>query len=269
MRVLMAGDVVGRPGREALAALLPPLREELRLDLVVVNAENAASGRGLTTRLAKELLRAGADVLSSGNHIYDVREFVPDLDAGVLPVLRPANYPEGAPGRGVLRVRTASGAAVTVINLMGRTFMPVAVDDPFRVADRLIEDVPAGDVVLVDFHAEATSEKQALAWYLDGRVAAVVGTHTHVPTADARLLPRGTAMVTDLGMTGATDSIIGDDVEAVLHRFLTSMPARLPVAAGGDAVMNAVLIEIDGTTGHATHIERVDRRCVVRRSAEQ
>ena len=265
----MVGDVVGRPGRDVLAQLLRPLRDELRLDLVVVNAENAAAGRGLTFRLAKELLASGADVLTSGNHIYDVREFVPDLQAGVLPVLVPANYPDGAPGKGVMTLTTGTGVRVTVINLMGRTFMPVAVDDPFRAADRLLEEVPAGDIVLVDFHAEATSEKQALAWYLDGRVAAVVGTHTHVPTADERLLPGGTAMVTDLGMTGATDSIIGDDVQSVLRRFLTAMPTRLPVAAGGDAVMNAVLIEVDDATGLATHIERVDRRCVVRSGSEQ
>jgi metallophosphoesterase (TIGR00282 family) len=276
----MVGDVVGRPGRDAVAQLLPPLRLELGLDVVVVNAENAAAGRGLTARLARDLLASGADVLSSGNHIYNVREFVPDLEAGVLPVLRPANYPPGAPGRGVITIKVGSVGAVaresddgrgtvTIINLMGRTFMPVEVDDPFRSADQLLEGVPAGSMVLVDFHAEATSEKQALAWYLDGRVAAVVGTHTHVPTADARILPAGTAMVTDLGMAGATDSIIGDDVGSVLQRFLTSMPTRLPVAAGGDAVMNAVLIDVDEATGLATHIERVDRRCVVRRSAEQ
>ena len=276
----MVGDVVGRPGRDALAQLLPSLRQELGLDVVVVNAENAAAGRGLTTRLAKELLAAGADVLSSGNHIYNVREFIPDLEAGLLPVLRPANYPEGAPGRGVITINLGNSTVVpadaldgrgtvTVINLMGRTFMPVEVDDPFRAADRLLDAVPAGSPVLVDFHAEATSEKQALAWYLDGRVAAVVGTHTHVPTADARILPAGTAMVTDLGMAGATDSIIGDDVESVLQRFLTSMPTRLPVAAGGEAVMNAVLIDVDEASGLATRIERVDRRCVVRRSAEQ
>ncbi|MSP21600.1 MAG: YmdB family metallophosphoesterase [Dehalococcoidia bacterium] len=264
MRALMVGDVVGRPGRDALAQLLRPLRDELRVDFVVVNAENAAAGRGLTARLAKELLASGADVLSSGNHIYDVREFVADLEAGVLPVLRPANYPGIAPGRGLFSL-----GRLTVINLMGRTFMPVQVDDPFRVADRLLDEVPQGNVVLVDFHAEATSEKQALAWYLDGRVAAVVGTHTHVPTADARILPKGTAMVTDVGMAGAVDSIIGDDVDAVLTRFLTSMPTRLPVAAGGDAVMNAVFIDVDDATGLATHIERVDRRCVVRSSSEQ
>lgn len=272
----MVGDVVGRPGRDALAQLLPALRQELALDVVVVNAENAAAGRGLTSRLAKELLASGADVLSSGNHIYNVREFVADLEAGALPVLRPANYPAAAPGRGMITVHLDKGSgaggatrSVTVINLMGRTFMPVQVDDPFRAADRLLEEAPAGIPVLVDFHAEATSEKQALAWYLDGRVAAVVGTHTHVPTADARLLPRGTAMVTDVGMAGAVDSIIGDDVDAVLQRFLTSMPTRLPVAAGGEAIVNAVLIEVDDATGRATHIERVDRRCVVARSAEQ
>lgn len=258
MRVLMVGDVVGRPGREAVQALLRPLRAELGIDFVVVNAENAAAGRGLTARLARQLLDAGADVLTSGNHIYNVREFTQQLDALELPVLRPANYPPGAPGRGVITV-----GPVTVLNLMGRVFMPADMDDPFRGADALLEGLPAGGVVLVDFHAEATSEKQALAWYLDGRVSAVVGTHTHVPTADARILPKGTAMVTDLGMAGAVDSIIGDDVDAVLHRFLTSMPTRLPVAAGGEAVMNAVLIDIDDATGRAVGIERVDRRCIV------
>jgi metallophosphoesterase (TIGR00282 family) len=258
MRVLMVGDVVGRPGRDALAQILPSLREELSLDFVVVNAENAAAGRGLTARLARQLLDAGADVLTSGNHIYNVREFTQQLDALELPILRPANYPPGAPGRGMITVGN-----VTVMNLMGRVFMPAEMDDPFRGVDALLSAVAPGSIVLLDFHAEATSEKQAFAWYLDGRVSAVVGTHTHVPTADARLLPRGTAMVTDVGMTGAVDSIIGDDVDAVLHRFLTSMPTRLPVAAGGEAVMNAVLIDVDDATGLARHIERVDRRCIV------
>jgi 2',3'-cyclic-nucleotide 2'-phosphodiesterase len=263
MRVLMVGDVVGRPGRDAVAQLLTPLRAELGLDFVVVNAENAAAGRGLTARLARQLIEAGADVLSSGNHIYNVRQFTEELDSLALPILRPANYPPGAPGRGVITI-----GPVTVVNLMGRVFMPADMDDPFRGADALLAGLAANSIVLVDFHAEATSEKQALAWYLDGRVSAVVGTHTHVPTADARVLPRGTAMVTDLGMTGAVDSIIGDDVSAVLHRFLTSMPTRLPVAAGGDAVMNAVLIEVDDATGRALHIERIDRRCIVARSSD-
>jgi metallophosphoesterase (TIGR00282 family) len=258
MRVLMVGDVVGRPGRAALAQLLPELRSSLAIDRVVVNGENAAAGRGLTEQIAREILRAGADVISSGNHIFDVREFVPALDKD-WPVLRPANYPPGTPGRGVARI-----AGLTVINLMGRTFMPMPVDDPFRAADALLADVPEDDIVLVDFHAEATSEKLALAWYLDGRVAGVVGTHTHVPTADQRVLPQGTALVCDLGMVGARDSIIGDDVQSVLQRFLTSMPTRLPVAEGPEVTFNSVLIDIDDRTRRAVSIERVDREVLLR-----
>ncbi len=253
----MVGDVVGSPGRRAVARLLPELRRDLAIDVIVANAENAAAGRGLTVRTAKELLDAGVDVLTSGNHIFDVRDFVPSLD-GDLPVLRPANYPEVTPGRGVLTVR-----GVTVINLMGRVFMPVQVDDPFRVADTLLGQLAGPEPVVVDFHAEATSEKQALAWYLDGRVAAVVGTHTHTPTADARLLPRGTAQVSDLGMVGVLDSIIGDDAESVIDRFLTGMPTRLPVASGEEAVLQSVLIEIDEGTRLATGIERIDRGCLL------
>jgi metallophosphoesterase (TIGR00282 family) len=258
MRVLMVGDVVGRPGREAVAAVLPDLRDELQLDCVIANGENAAAGRGLTEKTANELFRAGVDVITSGNHIFDVREFVPALDRD-WPVLRPANYPRGVPGRGI-----ACTAGVTVINLIGRTFMPMAIDDPFRAADRLLAEAAPRTPVVIDFHAEATSEKQALAWYLDGRVAAVVGTHTHVPTADARLLPRGTATVADLGMVGARDSVIGDDAEAVIERFLTGMPTRLPVATGNDAVFNSVLIDIDDATLLALSIARVDRECLLR-----
>ncbi len=257
MRVLMVGDVVGSPGRRAVKQLLPELRAELAVDVTVVNAENAAAGRGLTVRTARELLDAGVDVLTSGNHIFDVRDFVPSLD-GDLPVLRPANYPDATPGRGVLRVR-----GLTVVNLMGRVFMPVPVDDPFRVADALLDALEGPEPVVVDFHAEATSEKQALGWYLDGRVAAVVGTHTHTPTADARLLPRHTAFVSDLGMVGVRDSIIGDDAESVIHRFVTGMPTRLPVADGDEVVLNSVLIDIDEATCLATGIERVDRGCLI------
>lgn len=258
MRVLMVGDVVGRPGRAALTQLLPELRSSLAIDRVVVNGENAAAGRGLTEQTAREIFRAGADVITSGNHIFDVREFIPSLDND-WPVLRPANYPSGTPGRGVAHV-----GGLTVINLMGRTFMPMPLDDPFRTADDLLSQVPAEDIVLVDFHAEATSEKQAIAWYLDGRVAGVVGTHTHTPTADHRVLPQGTAMVTDLGMVGARDSIIGDDVQSVLQRFLTSMPTRLPVADGPEVTFNSVLIDIDEHTHRAVSIERVDREVLLR-----
>ena len=170
------------------------------------------------------------------------------------PVLRPANYPTEVPGRGVFRHRD-----LTVISLMGRVFMPAPVDDPFRVADELLDEITPGSCVVVDFHAEASSEKQALSWYLDGRVSAVVGTHTHVPTADARVLPGGTAAVGDLGMVGVLDSVIGDDVHSVIRRFVTSMPTRLPVAEGDTGVFNSVLIEIDAETGLATGVERVDR----------
>ena len=254
MRLLMVGDVVGRPGRAAVAQLLPELRSELALDGVVLNGENAAHGRGLTEKTARELFDAGVDVITSGNHIFNVRDFVPVLD-GPLPILRPANYPPGAPGRGMCTV-----AGLTVINLMGRVFMPTQVDDPFQTVETLLARVPEDATVVVDFHAEATSEKQALAWYLDGRVAAVVGTHTHVPTADARVLPGGTATVADLGMVGVLDSVIGDDVESVIERFVTGMPTRLPVADGEQVLFCSVLIEIDDQRRLATAIERVDRR---------
>ena len=249
----MVGDVVGRPGREAVAAVLPSLREELALDHVVANGENAARGRGLTERTAEELFGAGVDVITSGNHIFDVREFVPALDRD-WPVLRPANYPPRVPGRGLCR-----RGGLTVINLMGRVFMPASVDDPFRVADELLDGLGDDACVVVDFHAEASSEQQALAWYLDGRVAAVAGTHTHVPTADARVLPGGTAAVGDLGMVGVRDSVIGDDVRSVIDRFLTGMPTRLPVAEGEHGVFQSVMIEIDEASGLATAVERVDR----------
>ncbi len=253
----MVGDVVGRPGRAAVTQILPDLRSELQLDYVVLNGENAAHGRGLTEKTARELLGAGVDVITSGNHIYNVREFVPTLD-GPLPILRPANYPPAAAGRGMMR-----SGKLTVINLMGRVFMSDNCDDPFRSADALLEAVDEEAIVVVDFHAEATSEKQALAWYLDGRVAALAGTHTHVPTADARVLPGGTALVTDLGMVGIVDSVIGVDVGSVLDRFVTGMPVRLPVASGDEVIFNSVMIEIDETTKRATGIERIDRRVLV------
>ena len=220
MNILMIGDVIGRPGRKAAAGLLPSLREELKLDLVIANGENAAAGRGLTPGTAQELFDAGVDVLTSGNHIWDQKEILTIIDKESA-ILRPANYPPSAPGRGVL---TQKG--VTVLNLQGRTFM-VEIDDPFRAADAALESLDENAIVFVDMHAEATSEKQAMGRYLDGRVSAVVGTHTHVPTADARILPGGTAYVTDVGMVGPMESIIGNDIESVLRRFTTGMPTRL------------------------------------------
>jgi len=253
MRVLAIGDVVGKPGRHAVAALLPGLRRELHLDAVIANGENAAAGRGLTGKTAKELFDAGVDVITSGNHIWAQREIVEHLERDER-ILRPANYPEGAPGRGVTSI-----GKLTVMNLMGRTFM-YEIDDPFRAADRLLSDVPQGQLIVVDMHAEATSEKIALAWYLDGRVSAVFGTHTHVPTADQRVLPKGTAFVCDVGMCGPRDSIIGVEPEPVLRKFLTGMPAKFSVAEGSPTVLlNAVLIDIDDESGRARSIERVDR----------
>lgn len=252
MRVLLVGDIVGKAGRRALRTLLPPLRDELALDYVVANAENAAAGRGTTEKIARQLLDAGVDVLTGGNHTWAIAAFSDTL-RGELPVLRPANYPPGTPGRGLWY-----DARLAVINLMGRTFMDT-VDDPFREADALLKQLPQGVPVVVDFHAEATSEKQALAWHLDGRVAAVVGTHTHVPTADPRILPQGTAALTDLGMCGARDSIIGTEVAAVLQRFRSGLPTRLPPAERGALVFGAALLEIDERSGLAHSIQRIDR----------
>ena len=249
----MIGDVMGKPGRQAVAALLPALKEELAIDFVIVNGENLAAGRGITEKTAQVMFDAGADVITSGNHIWDEREIIPLLDQEVA-ILRPANYPARAPGRGLLKQ-----GRVTVLNLQGRTFMQ-AIDCPFQAADAALESVGENDIVFVDMHAEATSEKVAMGRYLDGRVTAVVGTHTHVPTADAQILPEGTAFVTDVGMVGAKDSIIGVEVDAVIGRFLTGMPARLPVAEKSKIVQfNSVLIDIDDSTGQALSITRIDR----------
>ena len=253
MRILMIGDLVGRPGRQAVRKYLPALRDEHTVDLVVANGENSAAGFGITPKVAKEMLDAGVDVITSGNHIWDNKDILPHMD-GETPILRPVNYPQAAPGRGAVM---ASGALV--VSLQGRTFMPVQIDDPFAAMDDLLANLTEQPrAIVVDFHAEATSEKGALAWHVDGRVSAVVGTHTHVPTADARVLPRGTAFVTDLGMCGAINSIIGSDPAPVLERFLTGVPVRLDVGAGPGR-FNSVLIETDDSTGLAVSIERVDR----------
>lgn len=252
MKLLFLGDIVGSCGRDAVCETVPRLRRELGLDYVVVNGENIAGGRGILPQNADDLFACGVDIISGGNHSFQHRDVYPYLDETPA-ILRPLNYPPGAPGHGVATV-----GELTVINVIGRVFMGADYDDPFRAVDAALQSVPAGQFVLVDLHAEATSEKQAMGWYLDGRVTAVVGTHTHVPTADHRLLPRGTAFCSDAGMCGARDSIIGDEVEAVLRRFLTQMPTRLP-AAKGTAVVNGLYIEADETTRRATHIERCDR----------
>ena len=252
MRILMVGDVIGRPGRRAVRTLVPGLRQEYNVDLVIANSENAAGGLGLTKETAEELLDSGIDVLTSGNHIWDQKEILPALD-GDLAILRPLNYPPGVPGRGYL----IKGEAL-VVNLVGRTFMG-NFDCPFRTMDRLLEELTdRPSVIIVDFHGEATSEKVALGWYLDGRVSALLGTHTHVGTIDARLLPKGTAFITDVGMTGPLDSVIGGDTDAVIKRFLTQLPRRLSVGKGC-VLLNSVLVEVEEDTGKAKSISRIDK----------
>lgn len=253
MLVLAIGDIVGQPGRKAVYEVLPQMRQQYRPDIIIANAENAAGGFGLTSAIAQELIEVGVHVLTSGNHIWAQKDIIPELDSGI-PVLRPLNYPPGVPGRGYL----ITGQAM-VVNLMGRTFM-MDIDCPFRAMDRLLEEVEdRPPVVIVDFHAEATSEKMAMGRYLDGRVSAVLGTHTHVGTIDAQILPKGTAYVTDIGMTGPADSIIGDDVESVLRRFLTGMPHHLSVGKG-KPVFNAILVDVDESSGRAVEIERISRQ---------
>ena len=250
----MVGDVVGRSGRRTVTKLVPELKRELALDLVVIQGENIAGGFGLTRETVGELLDAGANVITAGNHVWARNEFLPHLDDESLPVLRPANYPASTRGRGVIDL-----GRVAVVNLIGRLFVGDA-ESPFAAADRVLEGLGAGKTILVDFHAEATSEKQAMGWHLDGRVAAVVGTHTHVPTADARVLPRGTAYVSDVGMVGAADSVIGMRTREALQRFLSPVPTRLKVENAGPMIFNSVMIETDDATGLAVSIDRVDRR---------
>jgi 2',3'-cyclic-nucleotide 2'-phosphodiesterase len=259
MRVLMIGDVVGRGGRRAVTALLHNLRTELKIDFVTLQGENLASGIGLTVDTVQEMLEAGADVITTGNHVWDKREFIEHLDDPFLPVLRPLNYPVGTPGRGA----SDDSGPIAVISLIGRVWVG-EFDSPFAVVDDLLAGgFGQGKPIVVDFHAEATSEKAALAWHLDGRVSAVVGTHTHVPTSDCKVLPEGTGFVTDLGMVGAVDSILGVEVEGSLNRFLTNYRQRMQPVRSGLINFNSVLIDIDDSTGNATSVERVDRQIEV------
>lgn len=251
----MIGDVIGGPGRQAVAALLPGLRAEYGIQFVIANGENSAGGRGLTAQTVTDLLGAGVNLVTSGNHVWVQRETETYLE-GNVPVLRPLNYPPGTPGRGALTLQVG-GVGVRVINLMGTVHLP-ELDNPFRVIDDFLHNAPYCAVTLVDFHAEITSEKVAMGWHLDGRVSAVLGTHTHVPTADARLLPAGTAVVTDVGMVGPTHSVIGTSIEPVLRRFTTQMPSRFTIPSG-PVTFNAVLIDIDAASGRSRAIERVDR----------
>jgi metallophosphoesterase (TIGR00282 family) len=252
MKILAIGDIIGKPGRQAVDELLHDIRKQYKIDMVIGNGENAAGGFGLSLSTAQDLFADGIDILTSGNHIFAQKDIIPFLDAD-LPILRPLNYPSGVPGRGYKTI-----GKVLVVNLIGRTFM-MNYDCPFRAMDKLLAEInPKPPVIIVDFHAEATSEKVAMGRYLDGRVSAVLGTHTHVGTIDTQILAGGTAYVTDIGMTGPMDSIIGDDADAVIQRFLTQMPHRLSVGKG-KPLLNAVLVEVNTSNGKASSIERIQR----------
>ena len=254
MKIMMIGDVYGEPGRAALTRLLPKLRDQHRVDFTVVNVENAAGGFGVTQQIAEAVLDLGVDVMTTGNHVWDKKETAAYI-VKENRLLRPANYPEGTPGAGYITVK-AGPHRVTVINLMGRVFMN-PIDCPFRKAEAILEAVgPETPIRLVDFHCEATSESIAMGWWLDGKVSAVVGTHRHVQTADERVLPGGTAYITDLGMTGPTDGVIGVDREQILQRFLFQMPIRFETAKG-PAALHGVVITVDPETGRASAIERL------------
>ena len=255
MKILFIGDIIGRPGRQIVRDALPRLIDQHMIDLVVANGENAAAGFGLTPDVVSELFSLGIDVLTTGNHVWDKRDGLVCLEQEPA-LLRPANYPAEAPGRGVGVFKTPAGLSVAVANLEGRVFMG-NLDCPFRKADAILEELGSDQkIVFVDFHAEATSEKGALSAYLDGRVSAVVGTHTHVQTADERVLPGGTAFISDVGMSGARDSVIGIRKELSIQRFMTQMPVRYEIAKK-DPVLCAVVVSIDESTGKATGIERV------------
>ena len=258
MRILFIGDIVGEPGRRAVEGLVPKIKKRERIEFVIGNAENVAGGSGVTPALAEELFKAGVDVLTSGDHIWKRKEIIEYIDSNGR-LLRPANYPPGTPGFGSTVVQSESGTDVAVINLQGRVFMQ-AIECPFRAAKVEIEKLKGkARIIIVDMHAEATSEKIALGWYLDGTVSAILGTHTHVQTADEKILPQGTAFISDAGMTGPFDSVIGRKKEQILTRFLTQMPSRFEMAED-DIQLHGVIIDVDDKTGKADSIKRVQEK---------
>jgi 2',3'-cyclic-nucleotide 2'-phosphodiesterase len=256
MRILILGDVVGQPGRRAVRDLVPGIVRQEAIDLVIANAENAAGGMGVDIKSADELFAAGVDVLTSGNHIWKKKEIYSYL--GTHPrLLRPANYPDGAPGRGWVEWEADNRLRALIVNVQGRVFMPHTIDDPFRSADAILDEhANFARVVIVDMHAEATSEKNAMGWFLDGRVSAVFGTHTHVQTADERILPKGTAYITDIGMCGPMDSVIGIDKDIVIEGFLSQLPRRFDVAKE-NVVLQGMILDVDESTGRALAIRRL------------
>ncbi|MFS0863890.1 TIGR00282 family metallophosphoesterase [Fredinandcohnia sp. 179-A 10B2 NHS] len=254
MKILFIGDVVGSPGRDMISEYLPKLKAKFRPTLTVINGENAAGGRGITNKIYNQFIESGAQAVTLGNHSWDNKEIFEFIDSAKY-LVRPANFPEETPGKGLIFCHV-NGQDIAIINLQGRTFLP-PIDCPFKKADELIEQAKKKtSIIFVDFHAEATSEKLAMGWYLDGRVTAVVGTHTHVQTADNRVLPGGTAFITDVGMTGPYDGILGMDRESVIKKFITSLPVRFEVVTGRSQ-LNGVLIELDQKTGKAKNINRI------------
>lgn len=256
MKILFVGDVVGNPGREAFLKHVPQMRRNGDVDLVIANAENAAGGSGITETVAREIFASGCDVITLGDHVWDKREVYPYLNAAPN-VVRPANFASEAPGRGMC-VIDVGGVKVAVLALMGRTFMKYLVNCPFRALDALLGDLVGVNVICVDMHAEATSEKVAMGWYADGRVSAVLGTHTHIQTADEKILPGGTAYITDVGMTGPYDSVIGQIKERIIERYLTGLPNKFEVAAQPATLCGAV-VEVDPVSGRARSITRIQK----------
>jgi hypothetical protein len=256
MKILFIGDIIGRPGRAITGSLLPELKKEFLPDVVIANGENSAAGVGITKKVYDELMNMGIDVITMGNHIWDRKEFLPDI-ASCPNLVRPANYPEGVPGKGY-DIYSMKGVKYGVINLVGRVFMS-CINDPFQTANAIIQKMKSEThIIFIDFHGEATSEKNALAWYLDGKVSAVIGTHTHIQTADERILPKGTAFITDAGMVGAYDSIIGVQKEQIIKRFLLSMPERFEPEDKGPGIFNGLVIDID-ENGKTREIKRIHK----------
>jgi len=255
MHILFIGDVVGSPGRDMIKNYLPKLKNRYKPTITIINGENAAAGKGITEKIYRQFLDQGVQAITMGNHTWDQKEIYDFIDRAKH-LVRPANFPEGTPGQGILYLKVNS-VEIAIINLQGRTFLP-AIDCPFRKADELIEEAKKRTpFIFVDFHAEATSEKQAMGWYLDGRVSAVVGTHTHVQTADNRILPKGTAYITDVGMTGPYDGILGVERESVIRKFLTQLPARFEITTNGRNQLSGVIIELNDKTGVAKKIDRI------------
>lgn len=255
MKLLFIGDIVGSPGREMVTEYLPKLKEKYRPQVTIVNGENAAGGKGITEKIYKQFLQLGIQAITMGNHTWNKKEIMEFIDDAAY-LIRPANFPENNPGKGIIYLNV-NDVEIAIINLQGRTYLEPH-DDPFRKGDELITEAKKRtNVIFIDFHAEATSEKQAFAWYVDGRVSAVVGTHTHTQTADERILPNGTAYITDVGMTGSYDGILGVERESVINRFLTNMPVRFEVEKKGRRQLNGCVIQIDPITGKAIHIERI------------